>query len=401
MNQTRTTAYFPGLDELRFLAALGIVVLHVEEFKGLHRYRNWGTEAAPLAMMVTFFFVLSGFLITYLLLAERQATGSVAVGRFYVRRALRIWPVYYVVVFSGLLLLPHVAPLALPGLTETATSHVGAKLVLFLAFLPNVALVAFHAVPYAAHAWSIGVEEQFYLTWPLLVRFAHRLLPSMVGVIFAAGAARVVADMAWPGGSVALLLAVTRFGCMAIGGVGAYVLFLQEQSVLAVIYHRVTQLAVAGVLGWLVMGRESIPHVAFEVHSLLFCCIIMNVASNPATVFRVRSPVLALLGKWSYGVYMYHPLAIGLCVWILGSVFHVDLGGLLGSALIHGLTLALTIAAAGVSYRYFELPFLRLKRYAESAQLPIRRQANIRVGRGAASSRLPPLRKGGQGGRVA
>ena len=102
--------YFKGLNTLRFLAAYFVVLHHAEDIREKYElvhlkdyslFRNGG-------LSVTFFFVLSGFLITYLLLKEKKKTNTVSIKKFYIRRILRIWPLYYFLVFLGTILIPFV-----------------------------------------------------------------------------------------------------------------------------------------------------------------------------------------------------------------------------------------------------------------------------------------------------
>ncbi len=360
MNQPPRSPRFPGLDELRFFAAFAIVILHIEEFKGLHGYQTLSPALTPLRMGVTFFFVLSGFLITYLLLAEDQASQTISLRRFYLRRCLRIWPLYFLVVLLGLLVVPRIPGLAVAGLTESVAIHWRTKLLLFLTFLPQVAFVAFPPVPYTAHSWSIGVEEHFYLIWPLLFKFTRRHLTGMFAVIIVMALGRILAEYVLKYQALAIFLTLSRIGCMAIGGVGAYVVFHRRQTVLAGIYHPLTQLLALGLVLGLVVSRLEIPYVAMEVHALLFGCIILNAACNPSALFKVRFTWLAHLGKWSYGIYLLHPLAAGACIWLLRS-FGLDLGRTGPTLLLYSSTLAVTIGLSYLSYRYFEMPFLNLK----------------------------------------
>jgi peptidoglycan/LPS O-acetylase OafA/YrhL len=107
---TSGSIYFPGLNSLRFLAASAVVFHHVEQYKSWKGLPNiWGTDGVLGAFIdalghkaVSLFFVLSGFLITYLLLAEVAKTGTVSLRKFYIRRILRIWPLYYIIVLSAI-----------------------------------------------------------------------------------------------------------------------------------------------------------------------------------------------------------------------------------------------------------------------------------------------------------
>jgi peptidoglycan/LPS O-acetylase OafA/YrhL len=122
---------------------------------------------------VDFFFTLSGFLITWPLLQERDETGDVSLSKFYLRRACRIWPLYFLILalgFAGFgILYPRVfhAPYFEFPLLK--------GLVLYLVFLPN-AMATFYKVGLLYPLWSIGVEEQFYLFWAPVVKFCRRRL---------------------------------------------------------------------------------------------------------------------------------------------------------------------------------------------------------------------------------
>ena len=113
-SEPKTKIQFPNLNALRFLAAAAVIVHHVELTKAFLGLPNIaGVRAIPVIgpLGVVLFFVLSGFLITYLLLVEERTAGRISIRRFYTRRILRIWPLYYVVVSAGLFLLPHISAL--------------------------------------------------------------------------------------------------------------------------------------------------------------------------------------------------------------------------------------------------------------------------------------------------
>ncbi|MBL8119778.1 MAG: acyltransferase, partial [Anaerolineae bacterium] len=179
--------YFPGLNGIRALAAFSVLIAHTYEFKwrmgivlppDYPRFLFTGLHA------VIIFFVLSGFLITYLLLVEIHKTGTVSVPKFYLRRALRIWPVYYVTVFFGLIVIPLIVQAS--GFTGVFVPEQinGIQWVLYLLLAPNA--VGFFGTPSSitAQLWSIGIEEQFYIIWPVLSKiFARRMLVALIGVI--------------------------------------------------------------------------------------------------------------------------------------------------------------------------------------------------------------------------
>jgi peptidoglycan/LPS O-acetylase OafA/YrhL len=130
------------------------------------------------------FFSLSGLLITYLLLEEATRTGTIRIRKFYLRRILTIWPLYDLIVLLGFLLLPLTTDLFTHPQIVASVGDSLPKVVLFLALLPNPAWVIFGIIPLMGPLWSVGVEEQFYLLWPLLLGgLQNRILLGIVVVI--------------------------------------------------------------------------------------------------------------------------------------------------------------------------------------------------------------------------
>ena len=172
--------YFKGLAEIRALAALFVIFHHLELYK--HRNAISSLYDTPVNYFIShlgkngvyIFFILSGFLITYLLLTEKKLNKKIDIKKFYFRRVLRIWPLYYLIVIISFTIIPF---LALNFETFQSETHYYNRilhlkespyitLLLFLLFLPNLALSLRPAVVGAAQSWSVGVEEQFYLIWP-------------------------------------------------------------------------------------------------------------------------------------------------------------------------------------------------------------------------------------------
>lgn len=174
-------SYVPQLDALRALAVTGVIVHHYVPAHELGILAIGG---------VKLFFVLSGFLITRLLLAargdvERGRLGRVgAVGRFYARRALRIFPLYYVVVAV-------LVAVNLPPAREI--------LPWLLTYTLNFHMASHGYVDHFAHFWTLAVEEQFYAVWPWVVLFAPRrvLRPVMLALIAVAPSAVGIASLSW------------------------------------------------------------------------------------------------------------------------------------------------------------------------------------------------------------
>ena len=162
-----------NLDALRFIAAWIVLLCHVEVLKphfGIAAYTSrFFINSAQLA--VTFFFVLSGFLITWLLLSEKRKNEhrKINVWQFYRKRILRIWPLYYLLVVLGFFVLHHISFFSEAIHTNyfNGTKHHTA-LVYYLLFLPNYSEFCFGAPVYVGQVWSLGVEEFFYLFFPIV-----------------------------------------------------------------------------------------------------------------------------------------------------------------------------------------------------------------------------------------
>jgi peptidoglycan/LPS O-acetylase OafA/YrhL len=372
----RDKIFFPNLNGLRFLAALLVVIDHIEGTRfDLGLFSHWNNPAMALLgqLGVTLFFALSGFLITYLLLAEKEKLGTVKFQDFYLRRALRIWPLYYVLVGLGLLVLPALPFFNIPELSALAQEHLGLKLGLYVLILPNVVKELFRAVPYLSPAWSIGVEEQFYLFWPVVIRYTRRYVPVIAGI----GALVTVSSLALgylsaPGREiipntplVAFLknfLFFFRIQCMCIGGLFAVALYFRWDAVLRPLMARPTQVITWLLAVVLVARGQEFWHLTHEVYAVLFGTIILNLAAAHNSIFNFQQPWLDYLGRISYGLYMLHSIAIVVGIRLV-SLLVADSASWLHQAGVYALSLGLAVGLAAASYHYLEKPFLRLKKH--------------------------------------
>jgi peptidoglycan/LPS O-acetylase OafA/YrhL len=385
VNKSRT--YFPGLDALRFLAAVAVLVSHIEQFKQVEGLAGF-LYISPMLRLgvegVVFFFVLSGFLITYLLLTEENRTGAIQVRRFYVKRMLRIWPLYYVVVAWSFLVLNHLVTFA--DYNDRLFDNFGALAALFVFMLPNIALLQFGPVLGASQAWSIGVEEQFYLIWPLLVRWFKRRLPAVL-LLIAVGKPAVmylIAMQLFSSPTMARLQAAGTFDfwvqiyltakilsieAMAWGGLAAWVIVHNEQSILRVLYAPAAQWGALFGLGiWIgsPVTHDAINVLAIIPASILYAILIANVASNPSSVVTLRWRWMNALGRVSYGIYMWHASAIVLILASLRGTGWAGDGWAYNLIMYPG-AIGLTLLASLVSYQFLERPFLRWKEKLDRA----------------------------------
>ena len=339
--------HLPGLNGLRAIAALSVMWSHTFQ----DTFGQWGTRGLQLPVVadgVTMFFVISGFLITYLLLNEQERSHTVSIPKFYMRRILRIWPIYY-------------AYMAV-ALTVTATWN-DPNLGYYLFFGANIPFILTAGIWPIVHYWSIGVEEQFYLFWPWLVKGARgttrRLLASAIALCIVWLACKWGIYLAW-GTTVAYrFFAVTRFDCMMLGAIGAILYFTRSGW-----FNRLLGNRTLGVICLLALffsqpwaGIIPAP-VRTQAIALLALVCIMSQLHRP--VINLENRVCDFVGKISYGIYVIHPLLIYLLSGLYRSL-EIDLSNGIATAVIYTVVTLATLLLAWLSYRFFESPFLRLK----------------------------------------
>jgi peptidoglycan/LPS O-acetylase OafA/YrhL len=370
MTGDKAKVYFPGLNGLRFFAALAVIITHVELLKGQLGFTNrWQQpffyELGGLG--VYFFFVLSGFLITYLLLVERKQTGAISIRDFYMRRIFRIWPVYYLLLILAFFVFPHIPFLHLHWLGNHMQDHFWLKFVLYFFLMPNMALAFFHGIPHAGQAWSIGVEEQFYIIWPWVVRKSKNLMRTIilfaVGIVLFKIIIHLIASN-YPNNyvfqSVKAAIAMTKMECMAIGGIGAILLFEKRDEWLRCIQNPFVQLASYLSIPLLIFFTpEQLQDGIHLVYSFAFLVIILNIAANQKSMLKLENKFLNFLGNISYGLYMYHMFILVFVIRLVSHVWKIE--GWQADLLHYGMGILLTIAFSALSYYLYEKPFIRLK----------------------------------------
>ena len=329
---------------------------------------------------VIFFYVLSGFLITYLLLIEKESTGRIAVRDFYIRRALRIWPLYYLIVLLSFFVFP-----VLRGEGLTLVMRSKAPLALYLCFLPNVAILSGFYLDTLSPTYTIGYEEQFYLFWPLIIsRWGKRpawvltglfVLPLLLHYIHLA---IVRHEIPVEGGMAHVVRGVLTFidySNMAafIAGAMAAVAYLRGGERLSRVAGRTVWiwalgLAVAALMFFRFPGGWGYGQGVSLLFALLILCLVYRPQVKGISVLLVRG------GKWSYGLYIYHPALYILVAWLIDR-WHWSFDGhpVLTYLLFLSLTFACTLAAASLSYRFFERRFLTKKERFRMGRPRIRR----------------------------
>jgi len=355
--------HFPGLNGVRFIAALLVIIDHTELFKSyLGMPTLWANSYSAYlgAFGVSIFFVLSGFLITYLLL-EEQKEAPIQIKHFYIRRVLRIWPLYYLIVVLGFFIVPHIGFLQVPTYSAGMGDSLG-RFLLFAGLSANVAFVYLPTVAFANILWSVAVEEQFYLIWPHVVKFKRTLLWIMLLLIVGYLALKFFAGEV--DSKFEELVIRTRFSSMIIGGIGAYLLFHQS-SILNFVYNRFLQLGLIGLFVLLLSNTlefKSFAWIQDELISLVLCGLIINIASNRQSLVHLENPVFSYFGKLSYGLYVYHLFAVVLTLKLLPEFLPLKVLPIwVAYTLTLGSILLLTTGISHLSYVYFESYFLRKK----------------------------------------
>lgn len=352
--------YHPELDILRFFAFFAVFLHHALP-RQASSYIDAGVPAAVTqwvlaaktagAFGVDLFFALSAFLITELLRREYENRGTFGLGPFYVRRALRIWPLYFTFLAATVFLIPMVLPSERFG-PIYATS--------FALFFGNW-VCATSGLPFsvASPLWSISVEEQFYLGWPLLLRFfgMHRikqLALCLLGVALLTRVLLVWFEVKHPG---VWCNTIARLDPIALGALLAFFLGGRTPQIRSVLRLALGVVAVASL--WLVArylkqdGPTSV--ITYLVSALASLALLVAVLQANTRLFTVPPFTwLVYLGRISYGLYVFHLFALALVTKQL--VFPLNFEGRLLASFL------LTVLLAAVSYRALEQPFLRLKK---------------------------------------
>ena len=357
--------YFQNLDSLRAIAALAVVGFHC--INGLHfpdepkydwigKIISFNGQGGPLG--VAFFFILSGFLITYLLFQEKKEVGKVNVGHFYLRRLLRIWPLYYLTLLIGFVLYPMVMNYMGHGYEEVASGWMFST---FLANFDHIRMQGSPAVGILGVQWSLSVEEQFYLFWPLL--FFIKMKPK--GYFWSFVILLVGSEIFyWSQDNHYVqyyhLLSNLRF--LAMGAILAYLAYAHQEKLTRALskipFETKGLLYIIGIM-YLFIGNEWKDMQVFHllnhfVPLFFFSFVIMDQCYAKDPLFPLgRFKALTEIGKISYGVYLLHMIVLFALKNLVGEQdpFYLRVVA----------TFVLTIISAYFIYHYFEKPFLKWK----------------------------------------
>ncbi len=353
-----STKYFPSLDGLRALSILAVIWYHVPELRPIWRTGFLG---------VHLFFVISGYLITTLLLREKSTTGGVSLKNFYIRRTLRIFPAYYLTLALFL-----IACLVTPELRGEPLAIYLHNLPSFLTYTSNwfvypggwgpglpQARVVFVA------AWSLATEEQFYLFWPWVIALTKKWYTPvliMLTLIFANEIVKIKTQYSFflTGYPLPILIINSVSTAICLGAIGAIVL------------HRKQTFDIA----WRIFGRKwsapvfmgimllvcTIPNDAIlHVFRMFYICVAMmfaviacSIRGDHLLVKVLTNRIVKYIGTISYGMYLFHPFGIN----VVDKVFPFSKEW---PIVQFALVSASTMLFASLSYWTYERFFLKLK----------------------------------------
>jgi peptidoglycan/LPS O-acetylase OafA/YrhL len=219
----------------------------------------------------------------------------------------------------------------------------------------------------------VGIEEQFYAIWPWIIKSKNPLKSFLkllaiflciLGIswiyIFKISNLSTETRHSIQEG-LALFFSQFRILTMVIGGIGAYLVFSEKNAILGVLFHKTTQFIVYGVLLLMLCTGFHVPGFNMEFYGIFFCFFILNVANNPNTIIQLEQPIIHYLGKISYGLYIYHPAVIVLCVNSIHYFFGTKLSNLTFNMLLYTSAVLISVLVCELSFRYFETPLLKFK----------------------------------------
>ncbi len=348
-----TTRHFPGLDGIRCIAILAVI---------------WHHSSPPklLPMMgrgflgVDLFFILSGFLISTLLIREKASNGKISLGDFWIRRALRLVPAYYAMLFALL----GAYAIFKPGSDETRALINGFPV--YALYLSNWIEPG---APNLGPTWSLATEEQFYLIWPLFEAFAAPLISA--GAIMGGIVVNQLINFGLLDGAIESLtgwtpqdhpeILQTTFTPILLG-VGLAHLLNRRSSfefLRKIAGFRCAGLVYAAIilalLNWPASDISGLLRLGLHISFALFIAtVILSPAAAATRILEIRP--IAFIGKISYGIYLYHLFAL-----YAASVL-IQKSGLPGAPATFILGAAFSIAIAAPSFYLFEKRFLDLRK---------------------------------------
>lgn len=354
--------HFHTFDALRFLAFFKVFLLHLP----IYSFPIFSFLKKGGGIGVQFFFVLSGFLITYIILEEKKQTGKLHLKNFFARRILRIWPLYYLMV-----LVAYTTPYLL-GYLGVSSSGAGyePELWVSLTFLENYKMMVTGSFPNVSPLsvmWSLCIEEHFYIIWGLLLYYVR--IDKLPAIIITSVVLAIVSRCLFVYYSIPTSDILTNIDLFAFGAAPAYLLIqkpLQTENYLNNIPARRKQLFALLVLVFVVLCSQVRADKYYilltTVLGFLFSTLIFLTLAEQNRLKISDSNVLSRMGIYTYGLYLYHTLVINLLLQVFGRLgWKMENAGWAVVFVVASLTITVVISI--LSYHVFEKQFLKLKRF--------------------------------------
>jgi peptidoglycan/LPS O-acetylase OafA/YrhL len=358
--------YFKGLHSLRFFAAFLVIIYHCND--ALKQVNSDLGIDWPILMKgsraVNFFFILSGFLITYLALHEYENFKSFDYKRFLKKRILRIVPLYYLAVILGFLLIRVLYP-QIYGKNIFEFSILKG-LSYYLLFLPNIMAATYTEVGPLRSLWSIGVEEQFYLLFPIIFqvgmlfkKFTLQLLGYLLLSIFLYFYIYSQSGL-FPESIQNFFLKYLRIHFILFGCLTGSIFYKFKGTLIQRVFHyRGVQISIyIGIIMLLFLPNEFDPH---NLLSALFFALLLVMLSSDISPLNLEYQPLIYLGSISYGLYIFHPYV---SIFLRFLMQRIELlNGLVRSTpiIFYSMVFLITVLISHFSYKYYESYFLKFK----------------------------------------
>lgn len=353
-----TLNYIPEFDSLRAIAAIFVIINHVDGIFGNSSFLFGATG-------VGFFFVLSGFLITRILIYEKftlQYSNSRLLKRFYFRRALRIFPAYYLFLLLNYLL---------------DNLKVDNTIWYYLTYSSNI--LFFRTANFQGSlspTWSLAVEEQFYLLWPLLFTIiSKKWFVRIVSILLFGSIVFRVGFVYWCklksiDASLEGTLLHSNIHFLMMGALLAHFSFSNQDFLkrFANFKYLFSSAFLLVILSFTAKGFLTL--LVFKLYLSFFAFVLINYVNQNSSLSKIkflRSSFLQFIGKISYGVYLYHTIGLYLISLCLINMFDIDIHLLFdfgNGYIVFLFTLIGSIVIATISWYIFEKPILKLKRVA-------------------------------------
>ncbi len=353
--------YYPQLDAIRGLSVLAVFFYHAyKPTDGTYLIQSfWVWFFSKMYLGLDVFFILSAFLLTLLGINEYKKNGNFSFKNYFIRRALRIWPLYYVIMFFAFVVL------------KLFQKYTGQQITLppagwYLFFISNFYLLGH--VFFLRLLWTLSVEEQFYFVWGLCLLFFQKNLGwiififALTSLAFNIAAVSKGIDIYFNTLTYLLDMMVGAFAAFSIIKNSLLVKFFQilkrGKSYLFYIVFPLLFVVTFLIDRSVPESLKSVTELIFRMIFVVYCgLVIIDQMVNTNTVLSLSNKkILVYTGKISYGLYCFHGIVITFGAIALKAI-QAKFPGLVNAMVLLGIT----FAAASLSYVFIEKPFLKLK----------------------------------------